>query len=97
VGHWRGHSSLRQLWLSRDNLLFLDPDSDWSWCGEGGGGHLEARHCGLGLEVKLSLLLLLTEAFKQRRDVHRGQGGELLGERDRGQGQAEQQTLLHNI
>ena len=74
---------MRQRRLSCDKLLFLDPDSDGSWCGGGGrvGGHHETRHGGLGLEVKLSFLRLLwAEAVKQRRDVHRGEGGDILGE-----------------
>ena len=93
-------STLRRRWLCCDKLLFLDPDSDWSRCsGWGGsGGHLETRHGGLGLEVKLSPLgLLAAEAVKQGRDGHRGEGGGLLGERDAGQGQAEHQTLLDMV
>ena len=76
-------STLRQRWLSCHKLLFLDPDSDGSWCcgGGGGRGHLETRHGGLGLEVKLSSLRLLwAEAVKQRLDVHRGEGGDILGQ-----------------
>ena len=73
--------------------------SHWGQCHHssvltmGAVGHLQTRGRGLGLEAKLRSLLG-AEAVKQRRDVHRGEGGDILGERGGGQGQAEQQTLL---